>query len=95
MAYNIGQGILVDLRFTEPGPNGVPADPTTVVVTVYRPSGVPLTPAVTNPSVGLYQCEFEVDEGHRSIPWRIKAQGTGAIKAVRWLAFKVDPDPAP
>lgn len=48
--------------------------PTSVTVTVRSPSGTLSNPAVTNPSLGVYQTTFTLSQVG---VWRFEFQGTG------------------
>ena len=54
-------------------------DPTTVFVRVYSPSGAVTSPAVTNPSIGIYQTTFTLSQ--KGI-WRFNFHGEGPSGAV-------------
>jgi hypothetical protein len=68
---------------------GQAVSPTTVVITVRDPNGNLSTPAVQNPSTGVYQASVSI-----TIPgmWQYKATGTGAAQAQEWDSFSV-PNP--
>jgi len=54
-------------------------DPTTVFVRVYSPSGAVTSPAVTNPSIGLYFTTFTLTA--KGV-WRFNFHGEGPSGAI-------------
>lgn len=53
--------------------------PTSVTVTVRAPNGTLSNPAVTNPSLGVYQTTFTLSQIG---VWRFEFQGTGPSGAI-------------
>lgn len=53
--------------------------PTSVTVTVRAPNGTLSNPAVTNPSTGLYQTTFNLNQQG---VWRFQFQGNGPLDVI-------------
>lgn len=74
-AYVVTSSVTLTATFTNIA--GIPANPTTVVLTVKSPSGVTSTPSVTNTSTGVYTATFSLTAPGR---WSYEWQATGAIE---------------
>lgn len=85
--YNIGD--LVELTATFQNQTPANVNPSTVVITVYDPAGNLTTPAVTNPSTGVFTSSVSV--GISGV-WKWRAVGTGAAQAAQDGSFYVQPN---
>jgi len=56
MTYDLGDLAPLGIQLTDA--TGTLANASSVVLTVYKPDGTTETPAVTNPSTGLYNCDY-------------------------------------
>lgn len=74
--YDVGDRVRVAISFKND--QGNPADPTTVTGKYKDPSGNVTTASVSNPTVGEYHFDIDVDE---SGEWRYRAEGTGTVVA--------------
>jgi hypothetical protein len=78
-------GSMYEIRVSISDPNG-PADPTTLVVQVKKPSGSVFSPAISRVGTGIYVSSFVLDEaGVYSYRW----QGTGIATGVCVGSFHV------
>jgi hypothetical protein len=79
--YDIGDIVRLSASYTDTG--GTPANPTTVAFVYERPSGSYSTetstgPNVTNPSVGSFHLDVEIDEAGL---WEYRVTSAGSIQA--------------
>jgi hypothetical protein len=75
-AYRLGSLVTLTGRFYSDAAKTIPADPTTVVLTIRDPAGAITTPAVTNAGVGIRTYAWTpVLRGMHDVRW----VGTGAI----------------
>jgi hypothetical protein len=75
----------VDLRTTLRDPDGTPTN-ATVVLTVYAPDGTTSTPALSNPSTGVYEASVLVDQAGE---WAYRWASTGLVEVVDGGTFTV------
>lgn len=68
MAWDLGD--VVPLTVTVRDTTGAPVNATTVVLTVTLPDGTTANPAVTNPSTGVYACDYPTTvNGRHTVRW--------------------------
>lgn len=77
MLFDIGDTAHIAITFADL--DGVPTNPTTVVLTIQAPDNTSSTPSPTNDGVGLYHYDLAVAMAGI---YRFKWTGTGAINAV-------------
>jgi hypothetical protein len=75
--YDIGDLVQLTATFTTVA-GGEPVDPSAVAITVADPDLNETTPAVENPSVGVFTALVSIV---RAGKWRWRATGTGAAQA--------------
>jgi len=79
-------GDVVVLKFTTTDDSGNPANAGAVVLTVGKPDGTSVTPAVTNPATGRYEVDYVPTlEGLHTVRW----VATGANAAASQDVFNV------
>jgi len=75
MNYDLGDVVPLGITITDA--NGTAANASAVTCTIYLPDGTTSTGTVTNPSTGLYNCDFQPSQtGRHAIKW--VATGTNA-----------------
>jgi uncharacterized protein YfaS (alpha-2-macroglobulin family) len=85
-------GDLVQLTATfSTVPGGEPIDPSAVAITVSDPGLNETTPAVENPSVGVFTALVSLSLDALAGKWRWRATGTGAAQASGDGLFIVNP----
>lgn len=85
--YSIGDLVQLTATFSTV-PGGEPIDPSSVLVTVSDPDLNETTPAVANPSVGVFTALVSPAVAGK---WRWRATGTGAAQASADSLFIVSP----
>lgn len=78
MLFDIGDTAHIAITFADL--NGVPTDPTTVVLTIQAPDGTTTTPATVNDGTGLYHYDLGLT---LSGIYRFKWVGTGSVAATQ------------
>lgn len=76
----VGQSVILQATFTDT--DGELVDPSSVTLTIEAPDGTTTTPAVTNPSVGVYQHILDLDEvGDYDFRWEgTTSEGTAVCE---------------
>lgn len=83
--YDINDLVVVSAEFQRVS-DGTDIDPTVVVITVHDPDGNTTTPAVSNPSVGVWTAQVAPTITGL---WKWRAVGTGAAQAGKDGSFFV------
>jgi hypothetical protein len=75
MTYDLGDVVPLGITITDS--NGANANASAVTCTIYQPDGTTTSGSVTNPSTGLYNCDFSATQvGRHAVKWL--ATGTNA-----------------
>jgi len=75
MTYDLGDVVPLGITITDS--NGANANASSVTCTIYQPDGTTTSGSVTNPSTGLYNCDFSATQvGRHAVKWL--ATGTNA-----------------
>jgi hypothetical protein len=87
--YILGQIVLLSDLITNPV-SGATLSDATDAVTVYRPDGTTITPAVTHPgqdNAAAYDAQITVDQsGWWEYVWRSTTTGAGAGRSRFWVS---------
>jgi hypothetical protein len=83
----VDQGAVIYLACTFRDENGALVDPDPVTLTIRAPAGTLTTPAITHPSLGLYEAETTIPVAAPSAGvWRWRWYGAGvAADEGAWL----------
>ena len=75
MTYDLGDVVPLGITITDS--TGANANASAVTCSIYQPDGTLVTGSVTNPSTGLYNCDFQpTQNGRHAVKW--VATGTNA-----------------
>ena len=75
MTYDLGDVVPLGITITDS--TGANANASAVTCTIYQPDGTSTSGSVTNPSTGLYNCDFQpTQNGRHAVKW--VATGTNA-----------------
>jgi hypothetical protein len=75
MTYDLGDVVPLGITITDS--TGANANASAVTCTIYQPDGTSTVGSVTNPSTGLYNCDFQpAQNGRHAVKW--VATGTNA-----------------
>jgi hypothetical protein len=75
MTYDLGDVVPLGITITDS--TGANANASAVTCSIYQPDGTLITGSVTNPSTGLYNCDFQpTQNGRHAVKW--VATGTNA-----------------
>jgi hypothetical protein len=75
MSYDLGDVVPLGITITDS--TGANANASAVTCTIYQPDGTTSTGSVTNPTTGLYNCDFQPTQtGRHAVKW--VATGTNA-----------------
>ena len=75
MTYDLGDVVPLGITITDS--TGANANASVVTCSIYQPDGTLVTGSVTNPSTGLYNCDFQpTQNGRHAVKW--VATGTNA-----------------
>lgn len=86
MMFDIGDTAHLETTFADL--NGVPTNPTTVILTIQAPDGTQSTPSATNDAAGLYHYDLAITQ---SGLYLFKWAGSGLISAVQEGEIAVKP----